>query len=167
MRDWRLGASRAGDVIGFIIHSPALDETLWQLLEEYESLLELRRPLDANAVMPADVDEIDVPMTIAAVETTESIHEFRGVLKFRRVRQAPQQINLNMKFGVALPPNVDPQTLPQDLQNAINQMIQQVQTEAPKWVQDQARKQSPVIRVEGRLEDAYWQEPPKATSPAK
>lgn len=145
----------------------ALDDLLWELLEEYESLLELRRPLDPNAALPPDVDEIDLPTTIAAVETSEASHEFKGTLKFKRVRQAPQQINLNMKFGVALPPNLDPQTLPQELQNAINQMIQQVQSDAPKWVQEQTKKQSPVIRVEGRLEDAYWQEPPVVASGPK
>ena len=163
-----IGRAEAKEIGLPVAHTDdALDDLLWKLLEEYESLLELRRPLDANAALPPDVDEIDVPTTIAVVETTDAAHEFKGTLKFKRVRQAPQQINLNMKFGVALPPNLDPQTLPQDLQSAINQMIQQVQSDAPKWVQEQTRKQSPVIRVEGRLEDAYWQESSGATSGPK
>jgi hypothetical protein len=137
------------------VPSPALDDLLWQLLESYEDMMQLRSPVDPHALL-GEQDEFATEVIIAVIESKRMTSGFVGTFRLRRVRQAPSQLNINCNLGVTLPPNVNPAQLPQELQAAIRQMIEQAQKDIPKLVQEQTRKQSPVLRTEGRLEDGYW-----------
>ncbi|MBZ5672549.1 MAG: hypothetical protein LAO04_22845, partial [Acidobacteriia bacterium] len=136
-----------------------LDDLMWELLETYEGLLGLRTPIDPSALLGPN-EEGQAPHVLAVIESIARLTTFSGTLKFRKVRQAPPQVNVNMTLGVSLPPNVNPATLPQQFQDAINRLVQEVQQNAPRWVQEQTIKQSPLLRIEGRLEDACWRDVP-------
>lgn len=135
-----------------------LDDLMWGLLQDYEGLLGLREPLDAIAVLGPDSDEDEIPHKLAVIESVSRLSEFSGTLKLRKVRQAPEQVNVNIKLGVTLPPNINPQALPKELQDAITQMLQEVQKDVPRWVREQTIKQSPLLKIEMRLEGACWRD---------
>jgi hypothetical protein len=131
---------------------PELDALLWSLLEGYEADLEMRRPVDPDAILRTE-DEAETPLSLGIVESTDLTHAFRGTLRVRRVRQAPAQVAININLGISLPPSVQPD---QAAQQAIQQLLQQVQQAVPVLVKDQVRQQSPILRVEARLQGGSW-----------
>lgn len=54
-----------------------------------------------------------------------------------------------------LPPGLDPAQVPNEI---IQQLLQQVQQAVPGIVTEQTRRQSPVLRIEARLQNGYWQD---------
>jgi len=133
-----------------------VEDLMWALLEDFAQELGMNHPIDPDAILGKDKDEAEVPVTLAMIESTQESVAFSGTLVFRRQRQAPPQVNLNINFGVQLPPGIDPAQVPQEV---INQIMRQVQGDLPRLVQEQLRTQSPPLRIVGRLQDAFWQAP--------
>jgi hypothetical protein len=131
-----------------------LENCIWQLFEEYERAMEMRVPVDIDSLMTADQDELEKEILIAMVESMPLTWAFCGKLKIKRVRQAPAQVNININLGVSLPPGLEQARIPQEV---INQLVQQVQNAVPLLVQEQTRRQSPVLKVEARLH-GHWQD---------
>lgn len=130
-----------------------VEEAMWALLELYEDALSMRSPIDPDATLGRNRDEVDEPVTLAMIETRGLSSNFSGTLAFQRLRQAPAQVNINFNFGVSLPPGIDPAVVPQEI---IDQLVRQVQNDLPRLVQEQLRNQSPPTRIVGRLEGAQW-----------
>jgi hypothetical protein len=131
-----------------------LETAIWQLFEEYERAMDMRVPVDVESLLTDDQDELEKELVIAMIESVALNWAFCGKLKAKRVRQAPSQVNININLGVSLPPGLDQAQVPQEV---INQLVQQVQNAVPILVREQARRQSPVLRVEARL-SGYWQD---------
>jgi len=140
--------------LSIIEPSEELEDWLWKLLEDYEKELSMLTPLDPDSTLGRDRDEAEEAVTLALIESRELSSSFRGTLLVQRIRQAPGQVNLNLNFGVSLPPGIDPAQVPQEM---INQILRQVQDDLPRLVQEQLRIQSPALRIVGRLQKAYWQ----------
>jgi hypothetical protein len=151
-----VGRSEAEELGLKIVRSEeALENAMWQLLEEYEGLMQMRRPVDVEAALGPNQDETDISTVLAVIESVPSCWAFRGTLQVQRVRQAPSQVNININIGVALPPGIDQNLIPQEV---VQQIIRQVQNDIPGMVAEQTRRQSPVLRTEGRLQGAHWQD---------
>jgi hypothetical protein len=135
--------------------TPALERLMWQLLERYETMMEMRRPVDPETLLGPNDDEGTSPMMIAVIESNPITWAFRGTLKLKRIRQAPTQVNVNLNLGVQLPAGIDPAAIPQQI---IQQLVQQVQQDVPRLVQEQLRAQAPVLKTEGRFVGGYWQD---------
>ena len=148
---------REAEELGLPITKPtdALERLMWRLLEQYETMMTMRRPVDPDEMLGPNDDEGSTPITIAAIESHPLTWVFRGTLKLKRIRQAPAQVNINLNFGVQLPPGIDPAAIPQQI---IQQLMQQVQQDVPRLVQEQLRAQAPVLKTEGRLVGGYWQD---------
>jgi hypothetical protein len=140
---------------------PEVEDFMWALLEDYAQELRMNQPVDPDAILGKDQDQAEVPVTLAMIESREESAGFSGALAFHRQRQAPPQVNLNINFGVQLPPGIDPKQVPQEV---INQILRQVQNDLPRLVQEQLRGQSPPLRIIGRLQGAYWRAPVPADS---
>jgi hypothetical protein len=138
--------------------SQQLEDTMWELLEQYEQALKITRPIDPDSSLGKDRDEVEEPVTLAMIESRELSSSFSGRLAFQRLRQAPPQISLNLNLGVSLPPGIDPSLVPQEI---VNQILRQVQNDLPRLVQEQIRSQSPALRIVGRLLNACWQPTPE------
>jgi len=124
-----------------------IDALLLSLLADYERALEIRKPVDPDALLGADKDEAESPMTIAMVESADLLHAFQGTLKIKRLRQTPANVNIQLNLGVQLPPGIPQQAVPQEV---IQQLVQQVQQAVPGLVMQQAKQQSPILRIEAR-----------------
>lgn len=143
--------------IGLAVVEPGndLEGLMWSLLEEYERDLEMQKPVDPEAILGAENDEGETPLVMGLIESTELTHAFRGALRVRRLRQTPSQVAINVNLGVQLPPGLDPAQVPNEI---IQQLLQQVQQAVPGIVTEQTRRQSPVLRIEARLQNGYWQD---------
>jgi hypothetical protein len=151
---------REAKQIGLPVNEPSaeLDTVLWGLLQSYEDLLELNDPLDPYTRFPLEGDEVDVEIIIAVIESELITSAFNGTLKLKRVRQAPQQININLNLTLALPPQTDPRSIPAELQQSINRALQEIQRQAPEWVRQQTKSQCPIAGIEARFANAAWRD---------
>lgn len=131
----------------------ATENAMWQLLEAYESAMIMTVPLDVDGMLGPTKDEAEEPMRIAMIESAAKCSAFQGVFKVKRIRQPPQQVNININLGVSLPPGIDPNVIPQEV---MRQFGEQVNNAVPGLVAEQTKKQSAVIRTEGRLSAARW-----------
>lgn len=122
-----------------------LDEFAWNLLECYETKLDLRKPLDPDSVLGQNSDEGTCDATIAVIESRALCTVNRGRYTIKRIRQTPQQVQTNVNLGVNLPPGLDQNLIPQQI---IQQLIQQVQNEVPRIVQQQVRAQSAITGLQ-------------------
>jgi hypothetical protein len=134
---------------------PDVDGLMLALLGDYERTLDLRTPVDPDAMLGQDKDEAEGPLTMGVVESTDLVHAFRGTLHVKRVRQAPPTINVQLNLNLQLPPGVPPAAVPQE---AIQQALQQMQQAVPGMVMQQVKQQSPVLRIEARLTGGYWRD---------
>ena len=132
-----------------------LESSMWGLLEEYERMLEMRQPLDADELLDRNVDEAALPQTMAIIEGTDVSWACRGILKLRRIRQAPPEITININFGITRPEH-----MPQEpkLQEIVDQLARQVKASVPELVRQQLRDQSAVLRVDTRMPRSHWQD---------
>jgi hypothetical protein len=132
-----------------------IERAMWGLLEEYERLLEMRQPLDADELLDRNVDEAALPQTMAIIERTDVTWACRGILKLRRIRQAPPEITININFGITRSEH-----MPQEpkLQEIVDQLARQVKANVPELVRQQLRDQSAVLRVDTRMRRSHWQD---------
>jgi len=154
---------KEAEEIGLPISRPdrELEEKMWQLLEAYEHMMKLDRPVDPRTAIPDEQDEHSEPVILACIESDKRLDVFRGNLKFRHVRQMPPQLNLNINLNLQLPPGINPDQMPQAAQAVMQQMLQQMRAQIAGLVQSEIKKQAPIQRTEGGLLDAFWQEATK------
>jgi len=143
--------------LGLPLHAaePGLEAAMWSLLEEYERMLEMRRPVDADAMLGKGVDEAEATQVAAVIEATEMTWAYRGVLRVRPIRQTPQQLNINMTLGVTLTQGIPKDRIPHAI---VNQLVRQVRNDVPEFAKQQIRDQSAVVRVDARFQGSEWQD---------
>ena len=143
--------------LGLPLHAaaPGLEAAMWSLLEEYERMLEMRRPLDLDGMLGEGRDEVDAPQVAAVIEATEMTWAYRGLLRVRRIRQAPQHLNININLGVKLPQGIARDRIPKEI---MDQLMKQVRNDVPEFAKQQTRDQSAVVRVDMRFQGCEWQD---------
>lgn len=146
--------------IGLPIVDPetALEEMMWRLYEAYEQMMQLRSPVDANRAIPPGKETFSEKVIMACIESVDRLDVFRGTLAFHHVRQMPPELKLSLNLNIQLPPDIQPEQMPQEVQAAVQQVIQNAQKQLTDVVQVEVKKQSPILRTEGGLESASWQE---------
>lgn len=148
-----IGRSEAEELgLNVVRPTEELEKAMWELLEDYEQTMNLRHPVDAEALL-GNNDNYSETVTIAMLESSSMVWAFRGDLTLRKIRQAPGQVNIGLNLNVALPPGIPQNLIPQEV---VQQLVQQVQNDVPHIVQEQVKNQSPVLRVQGRIQDGYW-----------
>ncbi len=128
---------------------------MWDLFLAYESDLKLREPLDPFVAV-ASTDRYVEPATIAVIETTDAAHEFSGEIEVKAKRQMPPTLNLSMNLNLQMPPGVDIQQLPAQLQALLQQFQQAILQQAQASVQQALAQQAPLIGFEIGLRGGSW-----------
>lgn len=151
---------REAQGIGLPVETPEndLEDKMWRLFEAYEQMMMLQMPVDARNAIPTGQEEHSDPVILACIESVNRLDVFRGMLAFHHIRQMPPQLNLSFNVNLQIPPGVAPEQLPQDIQAAINQILQNAQKQIAEIVQAEVKKQAPIQRTEGGLVSASWQE---------
>jgi hypothetical protein len=132
----------------------ALDDLMWQLLEQHEDDLKLLEPLDAvQAVAATDFYSEDT--TIAMIESTWAAYSFRGQIEIRAQRQQPPQLNLSLNLNVQLPAGLNPQDQAQ-AQEFLQAAQQAILQQAQQALQDALRSQAPLQGVDASFRGGRW-----------
>jgi hypothetical protein len=154
-----IGRNEAKDLGLPVQHpEPELENILWNLYKEYEDLLGLLDPLDPEEELnKSGKDEITLEnLTIACVESQKAISVFNHRLVINRTRQVPQSLQVNL--NVALPPSIDIAKLPQQAQVVLQEIIQEFSKKAQLLVQEEMKRQSPVIGIQIRGRIGGWKD---------
>ncbi len=159
-----IGRSEAKD-LGLPIDIPdsELEQAIWSLYLEYEKELERGLSIDPEEILESeDKDEArltDVP--VAAIESAKNLHVYEINAFMRRKRQVPPSPQININLPIGLPPGIDPNKIPKNLQNIIQELLKQIGNEIPRLVQEELKRQSPIIGIEGRTYGGQWKEKTK------
>jgi len=133
-----------------------LEELIWNLHETYEDLCALRRPIDQRTFIPPGQDEHTERLVMGAIESVALSHHFTADLRARSKRQVPPQVTINLNLNLQLPPGVQPSQVQPDTQQAVRQMMPQLQQQAQTIIQRELRHQMPVIGLEAWTENGSW-----------
>lgn len=142
---------------------PKLEELMWNLYLEYESMFKLTDPLIAG---PGDVENllngreehIIDNIKIACIESTKRLDVFEHRICIRRRRQVPNNPQINCNINLQFPPNINIQSLPQNIRTALHQLMQQITQTISQIVQQELIRQSPPVGVEMHTFGGRWQE---------
>lgn len=140
-----------------------LETIIWDLYQEYESLLHLDEPIDPEELLITKNKEehTEEGIPLAVIESVHNLDIFEINATFRRRRQIPPNPQININLSLALPPGVDPTQLPVNFQEVIQQLVGQVSQVIPQIVQQEIARQSPIIGIEGRNYGGRWKEKSK------
>ena len=145
--------------IGLPVENPkdSEEELFWQVYLSYESFLKLDSNPDPESYFAAGQDEYAEPETsIACIESLGKLHLCKGELKLKKMRNVPPQPTINVNFNLNFPPGIQVQAIPQEIQSAIQQLLQQGAQAIRDQVVAEIGRQSPVVGVQSRLLGAKW-----------
>jgi hypothetical protein len=150
-----IGRSAAADIGLPVLDAPdELEAILWELLEDYESELKLRQPIDPAEVVQ-NTDRYREAATIAMIESTWGRSSFDGEIEVRAVRQMPPNLQVSVNLNLQVPANFNPgaqQALQQFLATSQQAIVQQAQAA----VQQALRDQAPVGNIEVGFRGGAW-----------
>jgi len=137
-----------------------LESLIWNLYQEYETLLQLNDPIDPEELLISkNKDEhVEERIPLAVIESVQKLEVFEINALFRRRRQVPPNPQININLNVGLPPGIDPARLPTNFQQMTQQLLGQVSQAAPQIVQQEIVRQSPTIGIETRNYGGKWKE---------
>jgi hypothetical protein len=152
-----IGRKEANDIGLPIQNAIEQEEQLfWDLLESYESLMQLRNPVDPNSSIPMGQESCQIPIIFATIESETRLDLYTGDYRLTNIRQIPPQLNLNLGFNLTLPANIPLESIPQESQQILQLLIQQIQQQGAFLIQQEIQKQAPIINIVGSLLHIQW-----------
>jgi hypothetical protein len=143
-----IGRTEAAE-LGLRVHkaAPDLERLIWNLYLEYEDVLQLTNPIDAEELLISQGAEehTEMNLSLAAIESTSKLDVYEVNAVFRRQRQTPPNPQINLNVNLGLPPGTDLAQLPANFQQVFQQLLQQVQQELPRLIQQELVRQSPAV----------------------
>ncbi len=132
-----------------------LDKLMWDLLNEYETDMNLLRPIDpAAAVEKAENWSEDT--VIAIVETSATAQEFGGKIEVTARRKMPQNLNVSMNLNLQAPQVPVSQDVTAALQRLLEQAQQVILQQAQQAVQQALQSQAPIVGIEAGFRNGQW-----------
>lgn len=132
-----------------------LEQLMWALLEDYENVMNMRVPINAEDILGRDRDRAEVQVDLAMTESSAMNWSFESILRLNRIRQTPGEYKININFGVSLPEGIAEEQIPAAI---LQQLAQQMQVGLQDMVRKQVSEQSPVIRVEAQVLSGAWKD---------
>jgi len=143
-----IGRTEAAE-LGLQVHkaAPDLERLIWNLYQEYEDVLQLTNPIDAEELLISQGAEehTEMNLSLAAIESTSKLDVYEVNAVFRRQRHTPPNPQINLNVNLGLPPGTDLAQLPANFQQVFQQLLQQVQQELPRLIQQELVRQSPIV----------------------
>ncbi len=136
-----------------------VDATMWELLEDYEEELKIRRPVDPSAAV-ANIDTFVEDLAIAVIESRAFIHRFNGRLEITARRQMPPTLNvaLNLNLQLQVPGGGSvPAQQADALQQLVAQSQQALSQAAQQAVQEALKQQAPILGIDAGFRNGKWE----------
>jgi hypothetical protein len=130
------------------VPSEDIESLMWQLFLSYEAEMQLRTPINAQMIFKPDSPDTYVVEHVlgAAVESADYFTHLKGELHLTRNRQPIPALTLNMNLQVPTGPE---RKLTPEAMARLQPFLQEIQAQVQAMVQNEIRKQSPVIGVSG------------------
>ena len=160
--DHAIGLYEAKD-IGLPVEdaSKEVESAMWNLLCKYEDELQMRDPIDPVELVQ-NTDRFVDELAIAAIESNNTLFEFRGRFDVQAVRQMPPTLNVSLNQNLQLPVGMDPNNLPIELQQILQQMqaqmVQQLLPDAEQAVREAIKAQAPLVNLTVNYRGGKWVE---------
>lgn len=147
-----IGREEAKDLnLKVVSEDSAISNLMWSLFEEYEKLMRMKEPLVPEDVLNANkTDEyVEQNLVGAIVESKFRTDVCKADVTMKRIRQVPQNINLNLNLQI-------PQGL--QLQPAQIQALQQIVQQQVQQILQAQQQQAPIIGYEMRSIRVRWEQ---------
>jgi hypothetical protein len=150
-----------------VIYAPAdVESAMWNLYEQYESLMQLTTPCDWQAALDAaNTEETDLPdLPIAVLESQAHFHSCETNARLRKRRQWPTALQLNFNPNIPINMTVQAnaggqvQVNQQQINNALTQIQQELARRAASLIRDEVAAQAPSVGVDIQMSAARWVE---------
>lgn len=135
-----------------------LEDMTWQLFEEYEKELSLREPFDLEILL-ADKEQHrlkDLPLAI--LESSERLHRREVQGFFKKNREMPNNLEINVNFNVESPAEIPHPEKKQQMEKALSEIRREIDRYLPELVQEEVIRQAPIINIGGRVFGDNWVE---------
>jgi len=136
--------------LGLHVETPAprVEAKLWELYLEFERDFELLKPIDPEKWLAQSTDDVvdSDAVPLAAIESTAQANDFIYRFRFRRIREVPSNINIQIQIPGLAGPATDL------LQHITRHAIEQ----ATPAVAAALRAQCPIREVKKELLTAEW-----------
>ena len=156
-----IGRKEAAE-LGLPVDKPdeALEDLMWALYQEYETMLRLNETIDPEELLLTQSKEehTEKQIHLAVIESVPKLDIFEINAVFRRKRRVPSNPQININLNLGLPPGADPSKLPANFQQVVQQLLNQLAQAIPQMVQQEIVRQSPVVGIEGRTYGGKWEE---------
>ncbi len=145
--------------IGLPIEKPStkLENTMWQLFEEYEKELSLGDALDPMRLL-GDEEEAEKNLSVGVLESTQKFHRLELQANFIKNRNVPGNPQINLNLNVALPTDINQHQSPLDLRQRVEPIIEKIRHSLPALVRDEILRQSPFVGIGIASAGARWVE---------
>ncbi|MEI7832299.1 MAG: hypothetical protein WCJ56_03765 [bacterium] len=132
-----------------------LEDLIWNLYEEYDSLLQFTSPIDPEQLLSSkNTDECTIgDYSAAIIESVNRLDSFEGMASFKRRRAIPSNIAINLNMPIT---GIDQNQLPDTAQAMIQHVMQQVTQAIPLLVQQELARQCPIQGYEIKYIGAKW-----------
>jgi hypothetical protein len=131
---------------------------MWALLEQYETDMKIREPLDPVAAL-GNQDVYTEEAVVAVTDCAQRTYECAGTIEVKAKRQIPSTLNVNMPIQIQLPGGGAaglPPNLQQALQQAVQQVQQNLQQQAQQAVHQALQQQAQLIGQDTGFRNASW-----------
>lgn len=152
-----IGRREARDIgLPVVYPDENLENLMWSLYLKYEEFLGLRKPIYPELVLKdKEYYQIeDVP--IAVIESSKKLHVFRTNIELKKKRAIPPNPQININLSLQLPPGISSEQIPQQAQQLLNDLLNQIAQIIPHIVQQELVRQSPVVGIEGGPYGGEW-----------
>jgi len=138
--------------------SPPVERAMWRLYEAYESYLQLDKPVDPVQIIENTDEEThretNVPVAVIESRFGRDVFELNFVVE--RKRQIPPNPQVNIPIQLTLPPHVNAESLPSNLQQIAGEVLRLLSQKVVEIVKAEITRQSPVVGFEFRLYGGRW-----------
>ena len=125
---------------------------------QYENFFDLTETTDAEGYFSNDAQDerIFEDWDVACIESTERIHLFRGRLRLKRLRQKVQSLNISVSLPIQLPPGIQTQDLPSNIQQVLQQLLQRGSNRLRNQILRQINVQMSVTGINQKIIGGKW-----------
>jgi len=136
----------------------SLEKMMWNLYLEYENCMKFNEPLDPIVALGQNETFHFDNIPIALIESAKKYHRFPVTVDMKKRRQVPPNPQITVNVGLNLPAGIDPVQIPQDVQQIMQQMINQVGQDVQRQTRQELIRQSPEVGVDIRNYGGKWVE---------
>lgn len=139
---------------------PELERMCWDLFVQYERDLKLNSFTNPLAYFESDDQDeyVEENAVVACIESADKCHEYSGPLRLQKIRHPMPQINLNVNVPVQFPDDVSSRSMPEQVQQILQEFQQNLAGQLRNMVAEQVRNSMPVEGISLNNVKMAWRE---------